>query len=505
MGGPYLIGTDIGTSACKSALFSIDGTVISSSSVPYPLFTPRPGWAEQNPEDWFGAACASIRSCLETSGVSPSDVAGVGIDGQSWAAVAVDRDGKVLCPSPIWMDTRSADICRDLSKKIPDDYILNMCGNPLTSSYTTGKILWYRDNLPDVFSSTHKILQSNSFVIYRLTGKITQDPSQGYGLHCYNMREQTWDSAAAEALGIPLKMLPDIFPCSSVIGTVTGQASMLCGLEAGTPVVAGGVDSACASLGAGVINDGDTQEQGGQSGGMSIFTEQFCPHPALITCSSVTGSGFLLQGGTTGGGGTVRWMSRQISGMFGQLTDSTSPDPDSLPAEFDRMASSISPGCDGLVFLPYMSGERTPVWDPDAKGVFYGIDYSKTAAHFLRSVMEGVAYSLRHNLDTAAAAGCGVKVLRATGGSANSQFWTQMKSDATGLPVSVPGSDNSTGLGAAMLAGVGTGVYADFSEAVSITVRETRRHEPDLTKKPFYDRTYSTYLELSSRLKGLSS
>jgi xylulokinase len=505
MRGPFLLGIDIGTSACKTALFSRDGTVIASSTVPYPMSVPAPGLAEQDPADWFDAACRSVRACLSSGAAAPSDVAAVGVDGQSWAAVAVDKDGAVLCPSPIWLDNRAADICARLNAGIGAGRISELAGNPLTAPYTTGKIIWYRENLPGIFSKIYKVLQSNSYVVYRLTGVMTQDPSQGYGLHCFDMRRSAWDPAMASELGIPEGILPDIRPCSEVIGRVTREASALTMLPEGVPVVAGGVDSACAALGAGVLLDGETQEQGGQSGGMSICTSEFRPDPSLILCAAVTPGKYLLQGGTTGGGGVMKWICEKIAPGGADSSGGTADSSGRLtPADCDLLAAAVPAGSEGLLFLPYMSGERTPVWDPDARGVFYGIDYSKTAGHFLRAAMEGVAFSLRHNLETAAAAGCRAGVLRATGGSANSVFWTQMKADVTGLPVTVPGTDSAACLGAAMLAGVGVGVYGGFGEAVRLTSRELRRHEPDPALGDVYARGYAGYLELYRRLRGFA-
>ena len=496
----YLIGTDIGTSACKTALFSPDGSVVADSSREYPLTHPHPGWAEQDPRDWYSAAALSIRECIEKSGVDPADIAGVGIDGQSWSAIAVDRDGNVLCPDPIWMDTRASDICDRLNREFGRDMLMKLCGNPLTPQYATGKILWYKENLPEIFPKIYKILQSNSYIAYRLTGKMTTEPSEGYGFHCFDMRNCRWDGDMARMLGIPEGFLPDIYPCHGIIGGVTDAAAAECGLLAGTPVVAGAVDAACAPIGAGCIADGDTQEQGGQSGGMSICTSVFAPDPRLILCASVIPGQYLVQGGTVGGGSVMRWSSKEF-GDFERIEEQKGGQ--RVLAQFDGMAEKINPGCDGLIFLPYMNGERTPIWDPDAKGVFYGIDFSKTKGHFVRALMEGVAYSLRHNLDTAAKSGSHVSVLRATGGAANSRFWTQLKADVTGIPVTVPGSDNATGLGAAILAGVGTGVYSGFGEAVSMTVGEKRRHDPDPGLFGIYTRNYNAYLELYERTKGL--
>ena len=496
----YLMGIDIGTSACKVAVFDRQGQVLASASGDYPVYYPREGWAEQDPEEWWSAVCGAVRQVLKKADVRPEEIAGVGIDGQSWSAIAIDKDGKVLTNTPIWMDTRAQSICDRLNEDIGADEIFRVAGNSLQPSYTTAKILWYKENLPEVYRKTHKILQSNSYIAFKLTGQISQDLSQGYGLHCFDMRTGQWDEEMCKKLGIPREFLPEIVPSDQIIGTVTKKAAEESGLAEGTPVAAGGLDAACGTLGAGVIHAGETQEQGGQAGGMSICMEQYQADPRLILGFHVIPGKWLLQGGTTGGGGVIRWFEREFADYERLMKEQTGV---SSLDQLNEIAEKVDPGCDGLVFLPYMAGERSPIWDPHAKGVFYGLDFSKTKGHMVRACMEGVAFSLRHNLETAEKAGAEADILRAMGGSANSLLWTQIKSDITGKAMAVPASDTATTLGAALLAGVGTGFYKDYEEAVSQTVKVTRTHQPDPEKKAVYDKNYETYLELYRSLSGL--
>lgn len=496
----YLMGIDIGTSACKVAVFDRQGQVLASASGDYPVYYPREGWAEQDPEEWWSAVCGAVRQVLKKADVRPEEIAGVGIDGQSWSAIAIDKDGKVLTNTPIWMDTRAQSICDRLNEDIGADEVFRVAGNSLQPSYTTAKILWYKENLPEVYRKTHKILQSNSYIAFKLTGQISQDLSQGYGLHCFDMRTGQWDEEMCKKMGIPREFLPEIVPSDQIIGTVTKKAAEESGLAEGTPVAAGGLDAACGTLGAGVIHAGETQEQGGQAGGMSICMEQYQADPHLILGFHVIPGKWLLQGGTTGGGGVMRWFEREFADYERLMKEQTGV---SSLDQLNEIAEKVDPGCDGLVFLPYMAGERSPIWDPHAKGVFYGLDFSKTKGHMVRACMEGVAFSLRHNLETAEKAGAEADILRAMGGSANSLLWTQIKSDITGKAMAVPASDTATTLGAALLAGVGTGFYEDYEEAVSQTVKVTRIHHPDPEKKAVYDKNYETYLELYRSLSGL--
>lgn len=500
MNKAYILGIDIGTSACKVALFNRQGEVKGAASGDYPVYYPHEGWAEQNPEDWWSAVCGAVKEVLAKSGVAPEEIAGVGIDGQSWSAIAIDKEGRVLANTPIWMDTRAQDICDRLNQEVGSEAIFQAAGNSLQPSYTTAKILWYKENLPQVYEKTDKILQSNSFIAFKLTGAVSQDVSQGYGLHCFDMRKGCWSEEMCERLGIPVTFLPEIVSCDTVVGQVTEKASLECGLAVGTPVVAGGLDAACGTLGAGVIHPGETQEQGGQAGGMSICMDTYKADPRLILGFHVVPGQWLLQGGTTGGGGVMRWFEKEFAEYERSCEAQCGK---SSLEQLNEAGEKIPAGSGGVVFLPYMSGERSPIWNPHAKGVFYGLDFSRTKAHMLRACMEGVAFSLRHNLEIAGEAGAEVKVLRAMGGSANSLLWTQIKADVTGRPIVVPSSDTATTLGAAILAGVGVGFYRDYEEAVALMVRDRRRHEPNPEHKKVYDDTYQTYLKLYEALKEL--
>ncbi len=495
----YLLGIDIGTSACKVAVFNRQGEVIASGNGDYQVYYPKQGYAEQNPEEWWEAIYNAVKNTLQSAEIDSNDIAGVGVDGQSWSAIAVDQDGKVLHNTPIWMDTRTDEICKRLNHEIGADHIFDLAGNSLQAPYTTAKIIWYKENLPDVYQKIYKILQSNSFIVYRLTGIFSQDKSQGYGLHCFDMHTGTWDKAMCEQLGIPFEILPDIYDCHKVVGYVTEEAAKLSGLAVGTPVVAGGLDAACGTLGAGVIHPSETQEQGGQAGGMSICIGEYSADPRLILSFHVIPDRWLLQGGTTGGGGAMRWLEREFADFEREEAKRTGKSSLEL---LNEIADKVNPGSDGLIFLPYMAGERSPIWDTHAKGVYYGLDYSKTKGHFVRALMEGVAFSLKHNLDVAETAGAKVNEMRAMGGSANSLLWTQIKADVTGKPIAVPSSDTATTLGAAILAGVGVGLYRNFEEAVEMTVKVKRHHEPNMENHAIYQKNFKTYLELYNNLSN---
>lgn len=485
--GTYLLGIDIGTSACKVAVFETGGRVLAQSNQSYQLYYPHPGWVEQDADEWWRAICDGIREVLEKSGIAPKDIAGIGIDGQSWSAIPVDREGNALARTPIWMDTRARDICDRVKREVGFDRIFRVAGNDFLPSYTTPKMLWFKEQAPDIYEKTDKFMQSNSYIAMKLTDAMSMDYSQGYGVHFFRMEDCTIDEALAGELGLSADLIPPLHACHDVIGRVSDEASKLTGLAAGTPVVAGGLDAACGALGAGVHLLGQTQEQGGQAGGMSICVDHALAHPKLILGAHVVPGMWLLQGGTVGGGGALRWFRQEFGEnlSFDELT---------------ALAEPVAAGSEGVIFLPYMAGERSPIWNPDAKGVYYGLGFDKTKGHLLRATLEGVAYSLEHNLRVAAQAGATVGELIAMGGASNSRLWTQIKADVTGKTIKVPTSDTATTLGAAILAGVGVGVYKDFAQAVKETIVITRVQEPDMEAHAQYEKYMQLYLDLSERL-----
>lgn len=489
----YLLGIDIGTSAAKLLLFESERLTapLAASTVAYPTAHPAPRQAEQDPEDWWRATVEGIRELLSQARIAPASIAGIGVDGQSWAAVALDRAGRVLCPTPIWSDTRAEGACQRLRAEVGEAPFLAVSGNPLAAGYTYPKLRYYRDACPEVYRSTAAVLQSNGYIVYRLTGKLSHDRSQGYGLSCFDIRSGEWDRTLCRAGGVDPELLPPLFDPHEVVGTVTPEAAAATGLAVGTPVVAGGLDTACDALGLGVLATGQVQEQGGQSGGMSICLDAPIIDRRLILCRHVVPGHWLLQGGTVGGGAILRWFEREFGAAYGNSY-----------AEMDREAAAVPAGAEGLLLLPYLAGERSPIFDPEATGVYFGLDYGKTRGHFARANLEAAAYALRHNLEVAERAGAPVHELYASGGAAKSPLWTQIKADVTGCRIRVPAVHATAARGAAILAGVGTGVLASFEDAVrGITLART--HEPDPATASVYAAGYQTYLALYRALAPL--
>ncbi|MBO6047171.1 MAG: xylulokinase [Erysipelotrichaceae bacterium] len=493
-----LIGIDLGTTASKVVVFDKEGHEIASASEGYLVYYPDQGYAEQDPYEWWEAIATAIATCIDKGNIDPHDIKGIGIDGQSWSAIPIDKDGNVLANTPIWMDTRSAAICQELEDRIGKDKIERLSGNTLSATYSTGKILWYKENMPDMYAKIDKILQSNSYIVYRLTGKISQDISQAYGFHFFDIEKGVWDDDMREAMGIPASFIPPISNCDEVVGYVTEEAAKKCHLVPGIPVVAGGLDAAMGALGVGVLKEGQTQEYGGTSCGFSICMESFHYDPRMVLCRHVVPDKWLMQAGSNAGGHIMKWLQDQL-GDCGKLID---PEKNTLDL-YNELAEMVPAGSEGLVFLPYMNGERTPIWNPTAKGVWFGLDYNKTTGHLIRSAMEGVVFVERHNLDVAKSTGAKITDMLATGGSTKSRLWTQMKADVLQVPVLIPKADEATALGSAILAGVGVGVYDSYEEAIALTMDVKKRYEPSTKDLETYEKSYKLYREVYEATKHL--
>lgn len=480
-----LIGVDIGTSACKVAAFKRDGSLLAVESRSYALLTPEAGYVEQDPNEWWAATVDALRALTRV--VDPAEIAGVGVSGQSWSAVPVDADGAVLANCPTWMDTRAQSICDEVVAKVGAARLFEVSGNRFGPTYTTPKILWFRRRQPELFAGA-RFLSSNGFIVFRLTGAVSQDVTQAYGIHVWNPRTGSFDEQLARDIGFDLSGIPDPVACHEVVGTVTAEVAAATGLIAGTPVVAGGLDAACAAFGAGVMDVGETQEQGGQAGGMSIVSDLPLAEPRLILSRHVVPGRWLVQGGTVAGGASLKWALEQLG------------EPGLTYQAVDAEAAAAAVGSGGLWFLPYLAGERGPIWDPGAKGVLFGLKLSTRRGDIWRAVMEGVAFSLLDNMAVAEDVGAVVSRIVSVGGAAASSVWTQIKADVLGREIGVCAMNEASTLGAAVLAGVGTGVFGSFDEVRPALGQVQRTYLPDVENTRSYQRAFGVYRQLYEHL-----
>ena len=499
-----LLGIDVGTSSCQVAAFSLAGKPLASATEPYGIIRKTPYEAEQDAETWWQGVSECIRRILESRVFAAEAVAAIGVVGHSWATLPVDEMGNPLRPAMLWQDRRSVEECLYLREMVGEDFVLELSGNRIDPAYCVPKMLWIKAHEPHIYAQTHMFLQSNSFIVHKLTGAFTQDVSQGYGYYVFDTERRGWSLEACQAMGVDWELLPDVYESSVVVGEVTPQAAAITGLAAGTPVVAGGVDCAAACLGAGLIEHGSTQEQAGQAGGMTIVTSGPLRDAQLISGCHVVEEHWHLSGGTVSGG-VLNWF---LQSVLGTGDGSLSPNRGNPFEWLSQAAAQSVPGAGGLLFLPYMAGERTPIWDPRARGVLLGLSYDKTQGDLVRALMEGAAFALRHNLAVAGQAGIRPESLISVGGGARSKIWCQIKADITKTPVGIPNVDDGTVFGAAFLGGMGVGAFADWQTTLEGIVEIKRWYEPQPVNGSLYDELYHIYLEtyvaLKDQLHGLA-
>jgi len=496
----YLLGVDIGTSGTKAALWSEDGELVAQATEEYALDRPQPSWAETDAETWWNAVCQCIRNALAQSGIDPRDVAGVGVDGLGWVLLPVDRRGEPLRPAMIWLDRRAEPEAAWLRSLPEAEHLVDLVANPLDAAYITPKILWLKQHEPAIFEAAHMFLTSTGFVVHRLTGEFSCDYTQAYGYHFFDIRQGRWDAQAAALIGVPLDKLPPVCSSCTIVGQVTRAAAQSTGLRAGTPVIAGGLDAVVGSLGAGVARLGQTVDQGGTAGGMALSVDHVIVEPRLIFSHHVVPGQYLFQSGTVGGG-TLAWFRDTLGQAEVNAAGLLRCSPyDLMSAE----AKEAPPGAHGLIFLPYMAGERTPLWNSQARGVFFGLSYKTTRADILRAIMEGCAYAVYHNMRIAESRGVSVKEWIGVGGATRSDVWCQIKADVTGKPFTLArrpgGVEGGHTLGLAVMTASALGLCDDMSARIEELLPERRTFEPSPQRHAMYEDLFGIYLDLSNKL-----
>ena len=467
------------------------GRLVAEASAAYDLDRPEPAWAQIDPDLWWDALCETVSTVLARGGVAARDVACVGLDGIGWSLVAVDDAFRPLTPAMTWLDRRAEAEAAELRAGADADRLVDLVANPIDAAYITPKLAWLSRHMPAAFEASRWFLTASGFLTARLTGEATCDFTQAYGFHCFDIRRDCWDDDAAKALGIPRDRLPALRGAGEIAGGVTAAAAAATGLAPGTPVLVGGLDAAVGALGGGVTRPGQTQDQGGQAGGMGMSVAEVVAEPRLIFSHHVLAGQYLLQSGTVGGG-SLAWF-REVVGQSGATFDALT-----------REASTAQPGSGGLLFLPYMAGERTPLWSSTARGVFLGLSYATTRAAMLRSIMEGCAFAVLDNLRVAESTGVRVTEWLGTGGAAKSAFWNQVKADVTGRPFVVArradGGEGGHGLGLFALAARAVGLADDPATTVESLLPRRTTFEPDPAQTAHYADLFEVYLEASRGL-----
>jgi xylulokinase len=472
-----LLGLDVGTGGARAVAVDESGEVVAEASSEYPLHSPRPGWTEQDPEDWWRGAREALGKVA--AGVE-DEVVGLGLTGQMHGSVFLDDLGAVIRPALLWNDQRTHSQCKKITESV-GERLIELAGNPALTGFQAPKILWLRDEEPDSYSRISSVLLPKDYVRLRLTGEYATDASDAAGTLLLDVKERNWSGEILDALEIPREWMPEVYEGPESTGTLRESVAGELGLPPGIPVAAGGGDNAAAAVGVGVVERGLISSSVGTSGVLFAASEGFTPDPSgriHAFCHAVP-EAYHLMGVTLSAGGSLSWWR-----------DATGADYDELV----EAAEKVPPGAEGLVFLPYLSGERTPHLDPQARGAFVGLTARHGIPHMTRAIMEGVVFSLRDSLEIMRGLGVSVDQVRATGGGARSSLWRELQADIYGVPIHRTTADEGPAHGAALLSGVAAGVYRDVEEACSTVWLREEVTEPE--RSAIYEEHYEVYRSL---------
>lgn len=495
---PYLLGLDIGTSGAKALLVDEHGRVLATAMVEYPLATPRPLWSEQDPADWWRGSQEALRQVVQQAGDTATRIVGLGLTGQMHGSVFLDHQGAVIRPALLWNDQRTAAECAEITERAGAARLIEIAGNPALTGFQAPKILWLRNHEPQHFARVAQVLLPKDYIRYRLSGVFATDASDAAGTLLLDLRARDWSAELLASLDLPGAWFPRVYEGPDVTGYLLPEVAAQLGLPAGLPVIAGGGDNAAAAVGTGIIREGVMSSSIGTSGVLFAHSDElaFDPHGRLHTfCHAVPGK-YHLMGVTLAAGGSFKWLRDLFRGSTEQ-GPGTSLSYDELTVE----AAGVPAGAEGLLFLPYLTGERTPHLDPLARGAFVGLTARHTRAHLVRAVMEGVVFSLRDSLEIMRSLGIAAEHIRATGGGGRSALWRQMQADIYGAAVATLDAEEGPAYGAALLAGVGAGVFSSVEAAVAAAVTVRDSTQPDGTAQQRYDHYYATYQGLYGALR----
>jgi len=496
----YLIGIDLGTSGTKTVLFDIAGNTVASSTQEYPLIQPQNGWAEQDPNHWWDACVKTLTDVLNGSGINPADIASIGLSGQMHGLVLLDESGEVLRNSIIWCDGRTTEQCSEITNLVGAERLIEITANPALTGFTAGKILWVRQNEPELYAKARHILLPKDFLRYKLCNVFATEVSDASGMNLLDVPNRKWSGEVLQKLKIDEQMLPKMHESYEITGTISDKAAALTGLKAGTPVVGGGGDNAAAAIGTGIVETGKAFITIGTSGVIFAHSDNVTIDPqgrVHTFCSAVPGA-WTVMSCTLSAGGSLQWFRNNFCQTEIEEAKTAGVDVYDILSE---KAQNIPIGANKLLFLPYLMGERSPILNPFARGVFFGLSGMHTRSEMIRAIMEGVVYSQRECIDVLRQMGVPFSQMMATGGGGRSPFWRQMISDVLDCPIATITNKEGAALGAAILAGVGAGIYESLPAACNTIIKTTPPHTPDLGQKAIYDKYYLLYLEVYQSLK----
>jgi xylulokinase len=493
-----IIGIDVGTGGTRAVLVDEKGALLGSATHEHVHFaSPQNGWAEQDPRDWWNAGQKAIGKLLKETGVSKSEIAAVGLAGQMHGAVLLDEKEEVLRPALIWCDQRTAEECRVLNETVGEQRLVELTSNPALPNFTLTKLMWVRTHEPEIWKKFRSFLLPKDYVRLQLTGVRAIDVSDASGTLLLDVAHRRWSMEMVKATGLDERCLPEVFESPEVVGKITARAAQATGLAEGTPVVAGAGDQAGGAIGMGIVKAGCVSATIGTSGVVFAATDQpfLDPRGRLHTfCHAIPGRWHVM-GVTQAAGQSFRW----FRDTFGTIGSPTGDPYDSLSQE----AAAIPAGADGVLWAPYLMGERTPHLDSDVRGALIGLAASHGRGHIIRAILEGVAFSLKDSLTIFAEIGVPVNDIRLGGGGARSPLWRQIQADAYAKPVSLLAAEEGCAYGSAVLAGVGAGLWPSVDEACAEIVRIASVVNPIKQSSDKLQQQYKLYRAIYPALKQI--
>lgn len=497
----YLLGIDIGTSGTKTLLCDEDGKVLATATAEHPISTPKPGWSEQNPEDWWQAVCASTKAVLKKAKAKASDVSAIGLSGQMHGSVFLGDGTKALRPALLWNDQRTAKQCAEIEQKAGGrEALIKMVANPALTGFTAPKILWVRENEPKTYAKVKHILLPKDYIRFRMSGEYATEVSDASGMLLLDVAKRAWSDKLLSLLQIDKSVLGKLYESHEITGALHAEGARALGLKAGTPVVGGAGDNAAGAVGNGVVSAGIVFATLGTSGVVFAHsdTPAFDPRGRVHTmCHAVAGK-WCVFGCMLSAGGSFQWFRNTLGADEVARAKKLKVDPYQLLIE-EAQAAPL--GSEGLMFLPYLTGERCPHPDPNARGGWIGITNRTTRAMMIRSLIEGITFGMRDALEIVREMNISVTEVRAGGGGARSDFWRQLQADIYNTQVVTTNASEGPAYGVALLAGVGTGVWKDVNEACRAAIKRTGKVTPNKKRAAQYEKSFRVYDRLYSDLK----
>ena len=497
----YLLGIDIGTSATKTLICNEDGTVLATAMAEHPISSPKPGWSEQDPQDWWDATCTATRAVLKKAKARPGEIRGIGLSGQMHGSVFLGNGAKPLRPALLWNDQRTAEECQQIETKAGGrEKLIELVANPALTGFTAPKILWVRRHEPRIYDKTKHILLPKDYIRYCMTGEYATEVSDASGTLLLDVVNRNWSDALLDLLDIDKSLLPRLHESPEVTGTLHEEGARALGLRAGTPVVGGAGDQAAGAVGNGIVAPGIVSATLGTSGVVFAHSDLPTRDPkgrVHTMCHAVPGR-WCVFGCMLSAGGSFQWLRNQLGGDEMAAAKKKRIDPYELLVASARQAPA---GSEGLFFLPYLTGERCPHPDPAARGGWIGLTSRTTRQMLIRSLLEGVTFGMRDALEIMRQMGIPIREVRASGGGARSDFWRQLQADIYNLPIVITNATEGPAYGVALLAGVGTGAWSSVEQACKASIRQTAKIAPNRKLATTYDRYYNTYGKLYFDLK----